>query len=246
MLFISELAIQIFFIKKHKATYSEFYYDICRESHPNGKFRTGLTILVAALAPMLKDQFDSLFTSLKLKSTENPADMTRFQKLFVIVYPYINLGWESAQFLYLAKYLLDEDWPYFGFLYHILKQKVVKIEDQAQDSSKRSMIVDFIKKYFVFFIFIGMKFLEWKFDSTRRRNENMQLQENLKIEAPFTKEAAANICPICHSKIVSPCCLTVSAYVFCQGCIYDYISRESKCPVTGIHANASNINRLYV
>ena len=245
-MFLIELAIQTFFIKKHCATYSEFYYDISREQTNSGKFRKGLTVLVGAFIPLLKEQFDLYFNRLKGRMEEDQASLTRFQRLFVRVYPFVNLLWESAGFLYAARYLLDEEWSYFTFLHHILRQKVVKRDEATQPTTKSGTIAEFAKKYFVFIVFLGMKLLEWYFDSSRRRTEKMQLNEDLKVNPPYTKEATTNNCPLCHKKVTSPCCLNISGYVFCQSCIYEHVNNHSRCPVTGIAANISNIHRLYV
>lgn len=247
LLFVIELAIQFYFMKKYQASYSEYYYGIHRESVTSKAFKTGATLFVGAVLPMLKEQLNSIFTQWKLKMRQDPDQLSRFQKAFLAVYPFVNLGWESAMFYYAGRYLLDDHWPYFNFLYHVLGQKVAKRESEADDpDAKSSMIAVFIKKYLIFAIFIGIKFFEWHFDTTRRRNELMKLKENVKIDPPFTKDAALNICPICQKKVSNPCCLNVSGYVFCQSCIYDYIHKASKCPVTNIPANLSNIHRLYV
>ena len=45
-------------------------------------------------------------------------------------------------------------------------------------------------------------------------------------------------CPLCRSKRTNPCLLTVSGYVFCYPCIFSYLDKERKCPVTEVRVEA--------
>ena len=160
-----------------------------------------------------------------------------------MVYACINFG-------YNAKYLLNSDSKYYNFLYRILKQEVVKQDEEEDDRAKslKNMIIDLIKRYFVFFLFLMIKFIEWYYNNNRRRDEIIEKQQYVHVNPPFEQDEQKemiNICPICRKKINLPSCLDVSGYVFCQICIIDYVKKAKKCPITGLDCDLNNIHKIY-
>jgi hypothetical protein len=150
-------------------------------------------------------------------------------------------------FTYSAKYLLDPNAKYYSVLYHILGHSVGQIQEEEPTKGRFGFIVDFAKKYFVFALYLGTKFLEWYFDSGRRKNEI--LEKDLEhIDPPFaveTHQAKVNICPLCQKTINIHCCLDTCGYVFCQICVYDFVQKHGKCPITNIECDVNNIHKLF-
>lgn len=254
ILSIVELLIEYNYLRKHEATYSEYYYGIKRvsQNHNLDPTMTRLgslkTLIVASLIPILKLHLDNYFTSLKMNA--NAENTGRMKKIFLKIYPFVNMAWESINFVYSIKYLLDPKSKFYSVLYHILKQEVTKIdEENLENQTRSSMLMDMWKKYFVFFIYLATKFIEWYFDSDRRRNEIIKSNENISVDPPFKEEdnsqTLKNICPICNKKISFPSCLDVCGYVFCQACIIDYVKRHYRCPITHLPCDINNIHKIY-
>lgn len=52
-------------------------------------------------------------------------------------------------------------------------------------------------------------------------------------------------CPLCYRERQNDTALSVSGYVFCYSCIYDFIRREQKCPITNIPASTKELIKIY-
>jgi len=167
-------------------------------------------------------------------------------KIFLKTYPVINLAYTLVNFSYTAKYLLDPNAKYYNILYRILGHSVQQMEPEEPSEGKIGAIVDFMKRYFVFALFLGTKFIEWYFDPGRKRTEVLG-KEIEQIEAPFAQESkeTKSICPLCRKLISIPCCLDTCGYAFCQICIYDYVQKQGTCPITHIECDVNNIHKIY-
>lgn len=56
---------------------------------------------------------------------------------------------------------------------------------------------------------------------------------------------STNLCPICLKQKKNECVLTVSGFVFCYPCIFKYVKKHKKCPLTNYQCNIRNIARIY-
>ncbi len=120
------------------------------------------------------------------------------------------------------------------------------MEEEEPTKGRLGFLVDFIKKYFVFALFLGMKFAEWYFDSGRKRNEALE-KDIEHIAAPFEQEnkETKNVCPLCRKLVNIPCCFDTCGYVFCQICIYDFVQKQGTCPITHIECDVNNIHKIF-
>ena len=129
----------------------------------------------------------------------------------------------------------------------MLGQSVGQSTEEEATKGRFGFIIDFIKKYFVFALYLGTKFLEWYFDTGRRKSE--LLEKDLEhIDPPFqqeTHESKKNVCPLRRKYITIPCCLDTCGYVFCQVCVYDFVQRHGKCPISSVECGVDNIHRIY-
>eukprot|EP01025_Chloroclados_australasicus_P041969 TRINITY_DN4473_c0_g1_i1.p6 TRINITY_DN4473_c0_g1~~TRINITY_DN4473_c0_g1_i1.p6 ORF type:complete len:122 (-),score=5.13 TRINITY_DN4473_c0_g1_i1:362-727(-) len=55
-----------------------------------------------------------------------------------------------------------------------------------------------------------------------------------------------NICRICKKNRNNPAQLTVSGFVFCYGCIYEYVRDNGKCPITQQRCSLDQVRRIYI
>lgn len=51
-------------------------------------------------------------------------------------------------------------------------------------------------------------------------------------------------CPLCGKKRVNPC-VSVSGYLFCYPCLYDYVQEHKRCPVTHQPNSISQIRKIF-
>lgn len=54
-----------------------------------------------------------------------------------------------------------------------------------------------------------------------------------------------NKCPLCKRTRNNDTVLSVSGYVFCHPCIYNFVSLEGRCPVTSVPASVTELVKLY-
>lgn len=82
-----------------------------------------------------------------------------------------------------------------------------------------------------------LKFLEWWSSSSFPRHLKTSTAQNLDLPAPSLPSdlvRSDEFCSLCRSPIVNPTALLESGYVFCYKCIFSYIEREKRCPITHI------------
>jgi len=252
ILSIVELLIEYTYLRKNESTYSEYFYSIKRVSQNHdtdptiSKSGTLKTLILVSLLPIAKQYIDNYFNKKKIEIQEGNQSLAI--KLFLRIYPFVNMAYECLSFLYNIRYLLQPKSKYFSPIYHLLKHEVTKIdEENTTTPGKYGFLLDTLKKYFVFFLFLLTKFFEWYFDTDRRRAEVIQSHESVEIDPPFKDDKAIlkNICPICHKIIKFPSCLDVSGYVFCQTCIIDYVKKHLKCPMTNLQCDINNVHKIY-
>ncbi|TKR81189.1 hypothetical protein L596_015104 [Steinernema carpocapsae] len=70
-------------------------------------------------------------------------------------------------------------------------------------------------------------------------------QPHKKLQESSVLMLETNKCPLCLKQREVDTALSVSGYVFCYKCIYDYLRREHSCPVTQIPARTTHLVRLY-
>jgi hypothetical protein len=182
------------------------------------------------------------------ESNTNPK-MIKLYKVFCKAYPVLNLSIQLLNFGYNAKYMLKNDFAYFGWDYHILGHKVSRQQlEEAATPGKFGFLVDILKKNFIFVIYLGTKLLEWYFDINRKKEDIFERAKG-EVKAPFedsSSENKMNICQLCHKVVTIPCCLDTCGYVFCQSCIFDYIQKVKKCPITQVDCTVDNIHKIFV
>ncbi|CEF62293.1 Peroxisome assembly protein 12 [Strongyloides ratti] len=84
-------------------------------------------------------------------------------------------------------------------------------------------------------------------------SENSLGERKSDIQFPVKKlnEAEAlnlseNQCPLCLKKRENDTVLSCSGYIFCFKCIYQFISKYGRCPVTSIPATTKELVKMYV
>ncbi|KAF3544020.1 hypothetical protein DY000_02003591 [Brassica cretica] len=55
----------------------------------------------------------------------------------------------------------------------------------------------------------------------------------------------SSLCALCLQKRANPSVVTVSGFVFCYACVFKYVTKYKRCPVTLIRASVDQIRRLF-
>eukprot|EP00210_Caulerpa_lentillifera_P005875 g5618.t1 len=113
-------------------------------------------------------------------------------------------------------------------------------------------VTDNLRNVLVFGIF-AFKALEWWYLVGEDK-----LKEKSKLPVPPPPPAPSphpdgielppnrpDLCPLCKAQRKNPTQLTVSGYVFCYSCAFDYINRHARCPVTRKQTDLSQLRRLF-
>ncbi|KAJ3381565.1 ubiquitin-protein ligase peroxin 12 [Lobulomyces angularis] len=138
------------------------------------------------------------------------------------------------------------------------KKRFMKLKLQLKKSLMLYYVIfenfDHLKTILPLTIFI-YKFFDWWYKSEFHNKGNnfvippppkptkeMELSyvENDGLEIPTD----SNICPICLDARVNPTVIE-TGYVFCYSCIYEYIEKYEKCPITLKRATVSKMRRIY-
>jgi hypothetical protein len=145
-----------------------------------------------------------------------------------------------------AKYLLKLNTKYFNLTYYILGQELIRKEEEL---SGENQMITFLRKYGIFVLYLLIKGLEWHFDPNNKKSKAFADGSIDHINPPFKNDnyqgSISGICMLCHKKIVVPCCLETCGKVFCQICIFEYVQKVKKCPVTHINCDVDKIHRLF-
>lgn len=239
-------------------------------SLPRKAFWKSLFCLVCL--PYIKQKLDEKFEDLRHALNTNPGslEISRLKKAFVAVYPYIHTGWEGAILWYQAAYMFGKtDWhtPFLPLSDVILTYDSEPADDTGQSSNLQpwhdlrfqQKLLVVLKKSFnmaavtvstglsvgVFFI----QFLDWWYANDVNATSLTSLPvpdppevDSKDIDLPYD----SHVCPICHRQRSNDTALSVSGYVFCYPCVYDYVKQYGICPVTNYPARTDHLIKLYL
>ncbi|KAI9140735.1 Pex12 amino terminal region-domain-containing protein [Paraphysoderma sedebokerense] len=130
----------------------------------------------------------------------------------------------------------------------------------APSSSRRFFLltllskgIDFLKILLPMSLFF-FKFLEWWYNTDYSRQQKRQepIPKPPELAPPHPKglplpqsdNTTSATCPICQKPVTNPTA-TTSGYVFCYPCIFKYVEKENKCPVTWESCTVEELRRLY-
>lgn len=168
--------------------------------------------------------------------------MTWYQKAYYLFFPLLHLIVEMIDLIFKFKYLVTKKAQYYDVIFWLLKAKL--IYKQAQQGSANNGLLDLLNKPLVLVIFLAYKILTWYYSSRSSQAPSVSSGET---PAPFRPEdlSTKGICPLCSKKIVNPAVLSCSGYVFCYGCINQFVKTVKKCPLTSRPCNEQSIHNLY-
>ena len=172
--------------------------------------------------------------------------------------------WSLIDFFYNLRYMLSPDFEYYSIFYHILKQKLTNLQQDitgATNQIEEKGVIPFIRRYFIFFLFLITKFLDWRY-TTESQTKTGDASDQSLVKPPYQEQAqgtsdnsknsksskrvsAPKFCAICKKSYRNPTLVTVSGYVYCFVCIEEYVKKYSKCPLSNLPCNNQNLARVY-
>ncbi|XP_010549665.1 PREDICTED: peroxisome biogenesis protein 12 [Tarenaya hassleriana] len=112
-------------------------------------------------------------------------------------------------------------------------------------------VLDYAQTGLIAAVFI-FKMMEWWFQSAEERLSAPTVYpppppppppKVAKEGIPLPPDRAA--CPLCLQNRANPSVVTVSGFVFCYSCVFKYVTKYKRCPVTLTPANVDQIRRLF-
>jgi hypothetical protein len=133
-------------------------------------------------------------------------------------------------------------------------QQRIRENMQTSQTGVLSRIMFTIADYAKFFLLFGVilfKLLEWWYaseDQIRAHNklpippppEPLVPTSNSDVRLPLSNK----LCPLCRKIRTNPACIP-SGYVFCYPCIFEFVSRNSRCPLTSQKCSVDVIRTIY-
>lgn len=198
-----------------------------------------------------------------------------FKKLFLTVYPYVNAVYEGLFFIYQLLYLYDKTKYYTPFLHlqKIAMRRLTLQDMESQENSRVSrrlsrlrglnkyplatllrgfvnagnLVLDY-SKYILPASLFFFKFLEWWYSENRIAAPTLPIPPpppHLErapegLELPEDK----TLCPLCLNPRTNPA-IAASGYSFCYPCIFGYVQKHEKCPVTFLPTSQAQIRKIY-
>ncbi|KAL4226144.1 ubiquitin-protein ligase peroxin 12 [Mactra antiquata] len=268
-----DLLLEQYHLRKYCATFAEHFYNLKRQTPaqtskhlPRGVFIKSMICVV--LLPYIKEKLDKLFEEMRhtYNTYGSNQNMSKLSRAFVAIYPYVHTAWEGSILAYQTAYMFGKcDWhsPFLQFtgvtlcndleeeevpmsrtvpLEHMsLTQKVLRIAKNALNFTAVSVSSGLSVS--LFFI----QFLDWWYsqDSTHTSLTSLPVPPPPKRDEN-RETSLLNVCPICNRTRFNDTAISVSGYVFCYPCIYDYVKEYKKCPITNYPARTDHLIKLYI
>jgi hypothetical protein len=183
----------------------------------------------------------------------------KVKDLFLKTYPYLNTSYELVLLYYTARYIFNQSAYYRPWLQY-LKLDIRRLSMQElQSTSKppaqlsRKLMHYSLEslRYALPLSLFAFKFLEWWHSSPLRSSSRSFYSKDIlpplkppKRLAAMDDAPAKGECPVCHRPIVNATALTTSGYVGCYKCVYEYVGREKRCPVTGVATSTADLRKI--
>jgi len=183
---------------------------------------------------------------------ENPLSRRPILKvLYCHFFRFFHLSSELLDFLFNIKYLLTPESKSYSLGFFLLNQRLDKLEELSNSTENSNSIIEFLKKYFVFALFLLTKFFDWYFQPANNVQNNPDLDNKL-VKPPYKSDqgisqssSTFNYCQLCNKEFRNPTCLSVSGYVFCYTCIEEYVKRHGKCPISQLSCSLQSLHKIY-
>lgn len=262
------------YLRKYGATFAENFYSLKRVTPSQKSLRlprgvVWKSLFFVVILPYVKQKLDETFENLRhlYNTYTGNQEMSKMGRAFVAVYPYVHTVWEGAILSYQTAYMFGKcDW-HSPFLHLTGVTLINDLEPGGDSQVSRSLPWQqlnlqgkllFVMKKLLNFTAVSIstgfsvglffiQFLDWWYSSDTSHRSLTSLPVPDPPQRDDTTEASQfNVCPICHRTRSNDTALSVSGYVFCYPCIYDYVKEFRKCPVTKFPAKTDHLVKLYI
>nr|XP_018907852.1 PREDICTED: peroxisome assembly protein 12 [Bemisia tabaci] len=262
---VFELLLQLHYLKKYNATFSESFYNLERVSayQSNDRNLSWKQILASLFFEVFlqyaRRKMDTYYVHSQLESSSNSSEAGT--KITVELLRSIQLCAESISLLSYLTYISGLSQNHSVLLRLANVTLISKPEEAASNfdwtncwrafRSRELSPLKFCQKtvaeVFSHSIEVGaffVQFLQWWFSE----HPHKTLSSNPVPPYPALSEEAqtfAGKCPICLGPRKTDTVLPVSGYVFCYLCIARVLKESGRCPISNLPASASDLVRLY-
>ncbi|GJP83946.1 hypothetical protein CLOP_g14045 [Closterium sp. NIES-67] len=183
-------------------------------------------------------------------------------------YPWLQAPYEGLNLLYQLLYVMDAT-PYYSPILHLLSLSLRRATPQelAEASSSvsvrrqrefellpgppalRAMQAALLKAlYFamdyaqtsVIAAVFAFKMAEWWFQTGEQK-----LSAPTVAPAGIPVPADRSLCPLCLCRRTNPTAPATSGFIFCYPCIFAYVDKFGRCPITHHPTNVDQLRRLF-
>ncbi|XP_067934208.1 peroxisome assembly protein 12-like [Watersipora subatra] len=192
-------------------------------------------------------------------------------RMLVYLYPYMHMAWSGLVFTYFVRFLLhysdvhspilslsrvklvplsfddmlDDVGPPWSHVRSLstLSEKIKFLVHKAMSSAPNVAFKAFSSGIFF------LQFLQWYSTYQQTEGEKEAITIAAEISPPKCPESdrmGGLSCPVCKKTRTNSTVLSTSGYVFCYPCIYKYVQKHGKCPVTSFPATLDHLIKLYM
>jgi len=256
-----ELALQNHFLNNHSATFTERYFDLKRVFDGSNLLVTSwkftqsrhhlASLFISVMLPYFRMKLENCFQKVKEDIEVGHINVGLHKKLIYRLYPVMHATGILWSFYYYLMYALSKS-KVPSPLFHFLGLKLMTVHSNAKDESSSpsfSQMMTMLLTNGVDISVFSLQFLDWWYDES---NKNL-LKEVLKRTVPPPPSSSINtkknygkdVCPICNRTRRNETVVMTSGYAFCYVCVYKYVKKHGKCPVTGYKTNVNNLTKVY-
>lgn len=260
--------IDTYTLTQHSSTLSEHFLNMKRVSSTNPNKLTptdiSLSLFCTLCIPFITRHFHKTAKRYNLgkyftEDDEHGESLSaRYARLITILYPYIRASTGLASLGYTIAYIGDIT-RYASPQLHFSKINLAsvspceKVKVQGILGTLSKGVGDSLRLVLPLLAF-GYRSLEWWYSIPESvAGSSGAVGQELLPPAPEPPKVCGGVtvppferCPVCGRKRTNPAVLAPSGFAFCYPCIVKYVREYSKCPVTGLPANETQIRRLFV
>jgi len=259
-------------LRKNSSTITESFYALSRQSsaEKNSWLSSNvkwLSLASVVLLPYFVERLEKKYEDINEKHVISNASLNNFEICILKYYP---IGKTLIKWIRIVNYMLylfgksNYPYPMLGLLRINLIYGPPKSLDELSDTgSKQHLLIRALRflpdtaasvlSRMAPVIFYSLQFMDTFYQEDGMLTKALS---SFKVSKPpeslVTKVVSSRlpnskqICPLCHGKHCSPTTTSVSGFVFCYTCIFDYINQFKCCPITYRPCQIDDLIRIHV
>eukprot|EP00298_Acanthocystis_sp_HF-20_P005002 c15295_g1_i1.p1 GENE.c15295_g1_i1~~c15295_g1_i1.p1 ORF type:complete len:365 (+),score=95.01 c15295_g1_i1:46-1095(+) len=182
------------------------------------------------------------------------------KKIFRKGFPYVFFVAQFSKLIYFILYSFELS-KYPSISFRLLNQSIQRqppdLSKLANSSESKTLFLtftdyflDYSRNFFLCSV-LGFKFMEWWYGNEEIQSSNKSVNTlpppptaPPPVAGSYSLPSSINQCAICKRDRQNPT-VTLTGFVFCYRCIFDYIEKTGECPITGIPLETQTLRRVY-